>query len=71
MRGFVPDVDADSAASDRGIIAGSVIVKIDRQTVTSPAEAQRSIDNAQATGRRSLLLLVRDGDGRRWLSLPM
>lgn len=68
---LVEDVQAGSIAWDRGILAGAAILKVDRQPVTSPAEAQRSIDNVWSTGRRSLLLLVQDGDGRRWVALTM
>ena len=68
---LVEDVEVGSIASDRGIVPGSVIVKVDRQSVAAPVEAQRSIDNARAAGRGSILLLLHDVDGLRWLTLKM
>lgn len=68
---LVEDVKIDSVAWDRGIAAGSVIVKVDRQTVKSPTEAERCIDLARAAGRDWVLLLVKDGDGSRWVALTM
>ena len=68
---LVEHVKADSAASDRGIAAGSVIVKVGRIAVTSPAEAQQRLQDAGISDRGFILVLIRDEQGLRWTALPL
>jgi serine protease Do len=68
---LVEHVKANSAASDRGIAAGSVIVKVGRIAVTSPAEAQQRLQDAGISDRGFILVLIRDEQGLRWTALPL
>ena len=68
---LVEDVVAHSVASDRGITAGSVIVSVERQSVTSSADVLRSLDDARQSNRRFVLLLVLDAQSLRWVPLPL
>jgi serine protease Do len=68
---LVTDVVANSVAADRGIVAGSVIVNVQRQAVASAADVQSGIDAARGAGRALVLLLVRDSRGLRWMALPL
>jgi serine protease Do len=67
----VQDVLPNTAAADRGIIAGSLILNVHRQSVTSPADVQERIDAARKENRSSVLVLVRGTQGLRWVVLPL
>jgi serine protease Do len=67
----VEDVVANSVAADRGIIAGSLIVNVNRQPITSPADVQLRVDAARKENRSFVLMLVRSSEGLRWMALPL
>jgi serine protease Do len=67
----VEDVVANSVAADRGIIAGSLIVNVNRQPITSPADVQLRVDAARKESRSFVLMLVRSSEGLRWMALPL
>ena len=61
----VVDVKPDSAASEKGMRAGDIIVEVAQEEVKSPAQITAKIDEAKNAGRKSVLLLVdRQGDLR-------
>ena len=61
----VIDVAGDSAASEKGMRAGDVIVEVAQEEVKTPAQITAKIDEAKKAGRKSVLLLVdRQGDLR-------
>jgi serine protease Do len=68
---LVADVAADSVAADHGIAAGSVIVNVERKSVSSPAEVQADIDAARAEKRGFVMILVRNAFGVHWTALPL
>ena len=61
----VVDVAGDSAAAEKGMRAGDVIVEVAQEEVKTPAQITAKIDEAKKAGRKSVLLLVdRQGDLR-------
>ena len=61
----VVDVANDSAASEKGMRAGDVIVEVAQEEVKTPTQISAKIDEAKKAGRKSVLLLVdRQGDLR-------
>ena len=61
----VVEVAPDSAASQKGMRAGDVIVEVAQEEVKTPAQITAKIDEAKKAGRKSVLLLVdRQGDLR-------
>jgi serine protease Do len=68
---LVEGVAPNSVASDRGVTAGSVIVKVERQSVTSPGEVLRSIEDARQSNRAFVMLLIANTQGLRWTPLPL
>jgi serine protease Do len=61
----VTDVVQDSAASEKGLKAGDVIVEVAQEEVKNPGQITAKIDDAKKAGRKSVLLLVdRQGDLR-------
>jgi serine protease Do len=62
VRGVViTSVDPNSDASEKGIRRGDVIISVNRQAVTAPAQVLAAVDAARRAGRTSVLLLVKRG----------
>jgi serine protease Do len=68
---LVEGVALNSVASDRGVTVGSVIVKVERQSVTSPGEVLRSIEDARQSNRAFVMLLIANTQGLHWIPLPL
>jgi serine protease Do len=68
---IVTDVSATGIAADRGLKPGDVIVEVQQQTVAAPGDLQKRISEAKGQGRKSVLLLVQNKDGMRWIPLPV
>jgi len=61
----VTAVAADSAAAEKGIRAGDVILEVGQEEVKAPADIAAKVDAARKANRKSLLLLIdRQGDLR-------
>lgn len=60
---LVTDVDAASAAADKGVAAGDVIVEVAQEEVRAPDDFAKAIDKQKAAGRKSVLLLIARGAG--------
>ena len=54
-------VDPGSDAAEKGIRRGDVIMSVNRQAVTTPAQVLAAVDAARRAGRTSVLLLVKRG----------
>ncbi|WP_118132540.1 DegQ family serine endoprotease [Oceanicella sp. SM1341] len=62
---IVSDMDATSAAFEKGLRPGDVISEVGQQPVSSPADAEARVKAAKEAGRTSILLLVeREGEPR-------
>ncbi|KMO29329.1 DegQ family serine endoprotease [Methylobacterium aquaticum] len=69
---LVTRVDPNSNAADKRIQAGDVIVEVGQETVSSPADVTRRIDQIKKDGRKSALLLVSNKDGEvRFVALSL
>jgi serine protease Do len=66
----ITDVDPNSAAADRGLQQGDVILEASGKAVERPAEVVQAFDAARADGRKSVLLRVKSGDNVRFVALP-
>lgn len=65
-------VDPNSSASDKRIQAGEVIVEVNQEPVTNPADVTKKIDDLKAQGRKSALLLVANSQGEvRFVALSI
>jgi serine protease Do len=58
---IVTNVDPNSDAGEKGLQRGDLIVSVNNQLVTTPAQVIGSIDAARKAGRSSVLLLVKRG----------
>ncbi|RST32124.1 Do family serine endopeptidase [Sphingomonas ginkgonis] len=54
-------VDPNSDASDKGIQRGDVILSVQQQPVTTPAQVAAAVDAARRAGRTSVLMLIKRG----------
>jgi serine protease Do len=59
---IVTNVDPNSDASDKGLQRGDLIVSVNNQLVTTPAQVVNVVDGARKAGRSSVLLLVKRGN---------
>jgi serine protease Do len=56
-------VDANSAAAEKRLIAGDVIVKVTDEEVNEAADVQKRIDQLKKDGKKTALLLVANAEG--------
>lgn len=68
----VTQVDPASAAADRRIQPGDVVVEVGQEPVSSPAEVAARLDAIRAEGRRSALFLIANAQGEvRFVALSL
>lgn len=73
MKGVVViEIDPQSAAAQKSIKPGDVIVEAAQDPVTTPDDIVRSIDKVKKAGRKAVLLRVEDGKGDlRFVAVPV
>ena len=59
----VTRVDPNSAAADKRIQPGDVIVEVGQEPVSNPADVTRRVEALKTEGRKSVLLLVSNAQG--------
>ena len=68
----ITGIDAASAAADKRLTPGSVIVAIEQEQLSSPADVQRKVDNLKKAGKKTALLLVAGAEGDMlFVALPI
>lgn len=67
----VTAVDELSDAYERGMRAGQVIAEVGQRTVAAPSDVVAIIEEVQAAGRKSVLMLVRDDGEPRFVALDL
>ncbi len=67
----VTAVAKDGVASDRGLKPGDVVLEIQQTDITTPGQIVDAIADARKAGRSSLLVLLEDDDGSRWVPMPL
>ena len=61
----ITEVVPDGPADKKGLRPGEVILEVGQESVSSPGDVTRMVEEAREAGRRSVLLLIdRDGDLR-------
>ena len=59
----VAAVNPNSDAAEEGLQRGDLIISVNQQVVTTPAQVQAAVEAARRAGRTSVLLLVKRGTG--------
>ena len=68
----VTDVDPSSAAAEKQVKPGDVIVEVAQEAVTQPGDVAKRIDGLKSDGKRSALLLLSNGSGElRFVALTI
>jgi len=60
---IVMAVDPSSDAAEQGLQRGDLIMSVNRQQVTTPAQVTAAVETARRAGRTSVLMLVKRGPG--------
>jgi serine protease Do len=69
---LVTEVDPDSAAAQKRVKPGDVIVEVTQERVTDPQEVLVRVEEAKKSGRKSVLLLISDAKGGlRFVAVPV
>jgi serine protease Do len=67
----VTDVAPNGDAAQRGLKAGDVVVEVQQEAVNSPADVQERVDRFRKLNRKTVLMLIQNSDGLRWVPLPL
>ena len=65
----VSGVNPDSEAARKGITVGDVIKRVGQQDVKMPSDVARAVDDARKAGRDSVLMLLANEQGDRFVAL--
>lgn len=61
----VTEVGSDGPAAAKGLADGDLIIQVNAQPVSTPADMRQALDDAKRLGRPSVLLMVMRGDTRQ------
>jgi serine protease Do len=67
----VTDVAPDGTAATRGLKPGDVIVEVQQEPVSTPAEVQSRVDSVRKQNRKSVLMLIQRQDNLQWVPVPL
>ncbi|HVG51962.1 MAG TPA: PDZ domain-containing protein, partial [Xanthobacteraceae bacterium] len=68
----ITGVDANSAAAEKRLNAGDVVVEVAQEAVATPADLQKKVDQLKKDGRKSALFLVANAEGElRFVALSL
>jgi serine protease Do len=69
---LITDVDAASVASDKRLVPGSVIVAIEQEQVSAPADVLARVESLKKAGKKTALLLIATAEGDMlFVALPI
>lgn len=60
---LVDDVESGSAAEEKRVVAGDVIVEVAQEPVSTPEDVAKQIEQLEKEGRRTALLLLSNANG--------
>jgi serine protease Do len=67
----VTDIDPKSAAADRGVKEGDVILEVAGKSVANAGDIREVIKTARADSKNSVLMKVRSGDSSHYVAIPL
>jgi serine protease Do len=69
---IITGVDGTSDAAEKRLSAGDVIVEVAQEAVTNAADVKKRVDQVKKDGKKSVLLLVANGEGElRFVALSV
>jgi serine protease Do len=67
----VTQVEPKSAAADRGLKKGDVILEVAGKSVSSPGDVSSALDAARTDKKSSVLMRLRSGDASHYVAVPL
>ncbi len=67
----IESVDNDTDAAEKGLRNGDVIVEVNSQKVSKPADVDGEVKSAKKRGRKAVLMVVKRGDQRRFIAVQL
>src|SRR5882672_1936257 len=67
----ITKVDPKSAAADRGLKKGDVILEVAGKNVTKPGDVGDALEAARTDKKGSVLMRLRSGDASRYVAVPL
>jgi serine protease Do len=67
----ITDVSPNTAAAERGLKPGDVIMEVQQGEVTSPADIQKQVDAARKADRKFVLMLIQREGGTQYIPLSL
>ena len=67
----ITGVESGSDAANKGLKTGDVILEVNSQTVSTPADVETAVRSAKDLGRSAVRLTVRSGDQKRVVAVQM
>jgi serine protease Do len=64
-------VEPKSAAADRGLKKGDVILEVAGTSVTDPSDVREAIQAARTDKKKSVLMRLRSGDASHYVAVPL
>lgn len=65
----ITEVNESGPSAEKGLQPGDVIIQVSQSDVDSPGDVMRKVDEANAQGRKSILLRVQSGQGLRFVAI--
>jgi serine protease Do len=67
----ISDVDSGSDAAAKGLKAGDIILEVQGQQVSSPADVEAGVKKAKELGRKAVLFRIKSGESIRFVAVQM
>jgi len=67
----VMTIDPESAAADRGLKRGDVILEVAGKNVKDTSDVQAAIETSRKDKKKSVLMRLRSGDASRYVAVPL
>jgi serine protease Do len=68
---LITDVAPNSAAAERGLKAGDVIMEVQQKQVGSPSDVQAQVEDARREDRKFVLMLIQRDGAVRYVPVPL
>jgi serine protease Do len=68
---LITEVASGTPAADKGLKPGDVIVEVQQEEVKTPADVQDRVEKMRKSSRKSVLMLVQNADGLKWVPLSL
>ena len=65
----ITEVQVDSAAADKGLQPGDIIIDVDQKPVSTPGDVEDRVQEARDNGQRVVTLLIERRGDARWVAL--